>query len=1470
MVAGSTFTRSVICTEEVVNPEPESMIHPPMKPLPGARLVHYVGDRVKVELGHPNPDTPGWRGLLRTNLTRGARTRAEVVELAGVVSAESRTFAGASWRDIPLTPVPGGWELDLPLAEVGFFRAKAYCVDPEGRQHWPEGADIGISVHPNHLRTGNTLYCAFPRMFGATRHRAFTSQPSLEEQLRGLDERGFTVIPPSGTLRELTACVPHIIEGLGCRILHLLPLGPTPTTYARMGRYGSPYAQLDLVGIDPALVEFDRHTTAEDQFRELAYATHLRGGLVLLDIVINHTGWGSRLMQEHPEWFKRDPDGRFHSPGAWGVTWGDLVELDNRFPELWEATARALLTWCRRGVDGFRCDAGYMVPVAAWQYLVARVREEFPDTVFLLEGLGGAWEATEALLTEGGMQWAYSELFQNYGPREVASYLDHAIRQGARLGPLVHYSETHDNDRLAKRGARWSLLRNRLSALTSHSGAFAFTSGVEWLATEKIEVHQSRGLAWGADPNLVPELARLNRLLRDHPCFFDGARLHRLSPDDSPILALGRHSAEGVDACLVLVNLDPDAPHSLELEAKAWRELGEPLLDLLDQEAPSIRTEAGPTVLISLPPGASHCLSSRPTPQGLHGETYRARRAQAAWAYRHLLQILPAETLGPAPWPELAQLAGKDPLRFLAALPRLDAGRAAQNLMEAIHHAIALDGFAPVLRWSAHDLNRVLPAPPGHWILVEDPSPFEVTLRRPGRRALHLRSVPWDGGHMAAIFPAELSIEGSHALDAELILDRFTEQGRRAIGALRLLPACASFEPGAPEGLALLTNGRGGMARLHADLGRVNSKYDCLLGANLHPSVPCDRHILLKRVRVWANADGFITALDGRNLVRFEPGPPATWIFAASAGDGRAVEIHLTVGMLPGRNTTVLRFQRPKGAPQRGEELPADRRVSLTMRLDLEDRSFHGETRGTPETEAHFAEHTRTDGHRCGFVFEPAPDRTLRVWLSSGTYHPDPEWSRDLWHALESTRGMTDRGDGWSPGWFEAAIKPSESLVLVACADPEDPPSKDISHMSLEASQLLAPDTEQAPKDSFGRRLRLAAEDFLAHRGEGTTVIAGYPWFLDWGRDTLIACRGLLAGGFADEARGILLTFAQFEHQGTLPNMLSAESTANRDTSDAPLWFGLACEEAAARLGSEFYDAPVGDRRLRDVLASIGAGYCEGTPNGIRVDPASGLVWSPSHFTWMDTNYPAGTPREGYPIEIQALWIRLLRQLGRLEPERAWNEKAALAEASLSLFWREDQGCCHDTLLSPSGGPAAEATPDGHLRPNQLFAAALGLLPRTRAARVVEACGRHLLVPGALRSLAPLSVTQPLVIRASDGHPLNDPLHPYFGRYEGDEDTRRKPAYHNGTAWNWLLPVFCEALAQAHDFHPKAVAAAKAYLGSAGRLLHEGCVGHLPEILDGDAPHQTRGCDAQAWSVTEALRVWLLLEAKIGETGSTV
>jgi starch synthase (maltosyl-transferring) len=353
----------------------------------------------------------------------------------------------------------------------------------------------------------------------------------------------------------------------------------------------------------------------------------------------------------------------------------------------------------------------------------------------------------------------------------------------------------------------------------------------------------------------------------------------------------------------------------------------------------------------------------------------------------------------------------------------------------------------------------------------------------------------------------------------------------------------------------------------------------------------------------------------------------------------------------------------------------------------------------------------------------------------------------------------------------------------------------------------------------------------------------------------------LLTAGLTEEVKQLLLTFGRFEREGTLPNTIFGADASNRDTSDAPLWFGLVSEELGADL--ELLE-PVPGRSLRDVLESIAQNYIKGTPNGIRMDAASALVWSPSHFTWMDTNYPACTPREGYPVEIQALWIRLLRQLARrVKPEERskWEQLAAQAQASLeNFFWVQDKGYYADVLLAARGRPAQDAVIDDALRSNCLLVVSLGLVSGERAQKCVEAALRYLVVPGALRSLAPLTVSVPLQNRGNDGRILNDPKFPYWGHYEGDEDTRRKPAYHNGTAWTWTFPIFCEALARAWNFAPEPVAAARGYLGSMARLMSEGCLGYIPEILDGDAPHTQRGCDAQAWGVTEALRVSKLLQ----------
>ena len=1200
---------------------------------------------------------------------------------------------------------------------------------------------------------------------------------------------------------------------------------------------------------------------------------HLRGARIYLDIPINHTGWASWLQTHHPQWFVRSHDHTFQSPGVWGVTWEDLSELDYSHRDLWRYMADVFLYWCEQGVDGFRCDAGYMVPGEVWAYIAAKVRRVFPDTVFLLEGLGGPPETMNHLLLDGGLDWAYSELFQTETREQLQGYLPHAAGLSASHGTMVHFAETHDNLRMAARSPVFARMRTALAALCSEAGAFGITNGVEWFADQKVDVHGAPPLRWGHACNQVEAIARLNALLASHPAFESGTRMQGIHGGDTEeALALLRMDRDDRPSLLVLVNL-VDERHS----RVTWRQdqfaLDDDVQDLLTGDPFGATMVAG-AYARQLEPGQVLCLG-RTTADGgtvLDPLGARARNEQRAEAWVAALwstssgcrtgfsaASLPSGKHGGEP------LSG--PVVESEARPTPDIGQAAKALLRDPRAFPVVAGgegaYQPVVHWQwPADRQRCVMIPPGHYLLVTCPHPFDVFVREDERAVQYDRSLQSeDGSHFALMSPRRVPRVATPAL---LVLRLYEgDLCRRVESPLRYLPresavrlprAATRDEVVRGQLFALCTNGRGAMAPVAGAWGTLYSQYDALLAANLHSDYPVDRHIMLTRCRAWIVYRDYSQALNLSCLEQFglDGQNRAVWQMSVPCGMGQTVPLTIELELAWGRNSVTVSFQRGRGT-DRGT-LADEAPVELILRPDLEDRNFHTVTKAMTGPETSFP--AGITGHDGGFTFAPGGDRSLVLNVEGATFVSEPEWAYMIPHPVEKDRGLAGQSDLFSPGFFSVRLRGGDERKLSATArvDGADP---------ADVATDLPVDAPRTRADGLAMTLLDAAREaippFVVKRDASLTVIAGYPWFLDWGRDTLICLRGMLAAGMVTETREILVQFARFEKGGTLPNMIRGNDDSNRDTSDAPLWFVVGCRDLCRLDGSvSFLDTDCGGRSILSVLLSIARGYRSGTPNGIRMDDESGLIFSPSHFTWMDTNHPAGTPREGYPVEIQALWYAGLSFLAECDSGGDWGALAAKVRAStIQRFARVDGLGFADCLHTTGFHPAADAAADDAVRSNQLKAITLGLVDDPALCRSIVSACECLLIPGAIRSLADREVTYPLEVH-SGVHRLNDPLHPYWGHYRGDEDTRRKPAYHNGTAWTWPFPSYSEALYMTYG--ETAREAALAILGSSAELVAHGCVGQLPEILDGSTPHAQRGCGAQAWGATELYRVLELLK----------
>ncbi|MBT3194220.1 MAG: glycogen debranching protein, partial [Verrucomicrobia bacterium] len=819
-------------------------------PAPGTRSIHTCGDTVvfRLTLGHAEMGT-AW---IRTNIGHAHEHRREIIEHVEL----QKPILSRDWHDIPMQAEDDGvhFHLEVPLAEVGRFEAKAFFL-PEGMHDplWPEGDNIVFKVEPTSSVCGNTLYTAFVRQFGPHMKNREVP-PQRLETIKQLDAAGYTVIPKSGTFRKLMGALDHIIGTMGFRIIQLLPIHPVPTTYARMGRFGSPFASIDFFDVDPALAEFDRKTTPLDQFGEFVDAVHARDARVFLDLPINHTGWASHLQIHHPDWFARNHDASFMSPGAWGVTWEDLSELNYDHRELWQYMADVFLFWCRRGVDGFRCDAGYMVPLPVWEYIVAKVREEYPETLFLLEGLGGKISVTESLLDRANLNWAYSEIFQVYDRRQMEHYLPQCQGITRTHGPLIHFAETHDNSRLAAESQPYAQMRCALAALFSEAGAFGITNGVEWFSTAKVDVHGAPPMNWGNPENQVSWLAQINTILEQHAAFRNGVPQRLVHQDGSNAIALLRSPDNG-DTVVVAVNLDCKSEGAVSWARSEFYLPDGRCHDLLAKRERALTPNAENWVC-ALAPAEVVCLSPREWEPDTTNRTSLVPSAvilqrQRATALSLYLRWTGNTVLTDTDADALARQLVDDPTAFCEAITKAP-----------------LQKSVTTWRWP-EDRERTVMLPAHHSLLIRSAAPFHAELRNGASRVAVEGSIEsMHGEHIAFLYA-----EHSGNVARELTLGMAVRDSgicRHAEGAILQLPASAASQIVTQldrESLrgtrryALLTNNRGAMSQMRLEWGEIESQYDCLLGANLDAEVPVDRHIAFTRCRAWLVYRGYSQAV---------------------------------------------------------------------------------------------------------------------------------------------------------------------------------------------------------------------------------------------------------------------------------------------------------------------------------------------------------------------------------------------------------------------------------------------------------------------------------------------------------------------------------------------------------------------------------------------------------------------------------
>jgi predicted glycogen debranching enzyme len=564
-----------------------------------------------------------------------------------------------------------------------------------------------------------------------------------------------------------------------------------------------------------------------------------------------------------------------------------------------------------------------------------------------------------------------------------------------------------------------------------------------------------------------------------------------------------------------------------------------------------------------------------------------------------------------------------------------------------------------------------------------------------------------------------------------------------------------------------------------------------------------------------------------QHLVRFINDAAPTWVFELEG-----VTITRQLLLAERENVLAVRYK-----------VEGNRPVTLQLWPFVALRDFHALRRVHQPHQILF----EADGE--GIRVEDRQGQAASLWTAcaGGRFIERSQWWYRFLYTADLQRGQEGLEDLYTPGYFECPVQPGRSCQLTAATQHASAPNFDALLEQRQRRRATMVAAVGSDADDLTKRLAVAADDFLVERatpgGASSSIVAGYHWFGDWGRDTFIALAGLtLLTGQADKARQVLCTFADAVSNGMVPNRFDDYGgPPHYNSIDASLWFILAADRYVRATGDE----ETWQRRLVGPARAILQSYHDGTDFQIHAD-ADGLITggtADTQLTWMDVkfNNQAITPRDGKAVEVNALWLEALHIMA--ERTRGHDNAAAdhyaaeaqrVAASFARAFWYEQGGYLYD-CISPTAA-------DASLRPSQVIAIAMPHCPFSRQQRlsVLRVVIEQLLTPVGLRSLA-----------WSDGR--------YRGRYGGSWESRDR-AYHQGTVWTWLMGFFVQAHLMVNDFSPAARQQASAYLEGFNQHLRQAGLGTVSEIFEGDAPHAPRGCIAQAWSVGELIRAKLMIQ----------